>query len=284
MIFAPRNRREISVNGDKMEIGISTASLFGRMYNEDAVTAIENLGAKVCEVFLETYCEYTEEYASLINSRKTENLKVHSIHTLNTHFEPQLFSTCDRNRKDALDIFENCLKTGRVLGAKYYTLHGKARLKKNAVFTNYEEIGCYMNALTELTEKYGMQLCLENVEWAYYREPGFFKSVKEYAPKLCACLDVKQAREAGFDYNLYLEEMGDSLRTVHLSDVDEFGKIAIPSEKGLFDFEELFRKLKYNGFKGNCVIEIYKENFKDIQELKCSLEYLMNIKDKIFKE
>ena len=46
----------------------------------------------------------------------------------------------------------------------------------------------------------------------------------------------------------------------------------------------MFRKLKYNGFKGNCVIEIYKENFKDIQELKCSLEYLMNIKDKIFKE
>ena len=60
-----------------MEIGISTASLFGRMYNEDAVTAIENLGAKVCEVFLETYCEYTEEYAALINSRKTEDLKVH---------------------------------------------------------------------------------------------------------------------------------------------------------------------------------------------------------------
>ena len=44
-----------------MEIGISTASLFGRLYNEDAVKAIEELDARVCEVFLETYSEYNED-------------------------------------------------------------------------------------------------------------------------------------------------------------------------------------------------------------------------------
>ena len=79
-----------------MDIGISTASLFGRYYNEDALPILESLGVKVCEVFLETYCEYTEGYARLLNTRKTSNLKIHSIHTLNTHFEPQLFSPCER--------------------------------------------------------------------------------------------------------------------------------------------------------------------------------------------
>ncbi len=265
-----------------MEIGISTASLFGRLYNEDAIEVIGDLGAKVCEVFLETYSEYTEEYADLLNSRKNENLKVHSIHTLNTHFEPQLFSPCERTKKDAVEIFENCLKAGKRLGASHYTLHGKAKLKKNTKFDNYEEIGTQMAVLTEITAKYGINLCLENVEWAFYREPGFFSKIKPYAPKLCSCLDVKQAREAGFSDGEYLEETGDALMTVHLSDVDEFGRIARPSEKGCFDFEELFRKLRYNGFKGNCLIEIYKDNFNTLDDLKQSLEYLIDIKEKIF--
>ena len=265
-----------------MEIGISTASLFGRLYNEDAVTAIDELDARVCEVFLETYSEYTEEYANLLNSRKSENLKVHSIHTLNTHFEPQLFSPCERTKKDAVEIFENCLRAGKVLNAGYYTLHGKAKLKKSTVFNDYKQIGEDMHYLTQITARYGIKLCLENVEWAYYGKPGFFTKIKDYAPDLCTCLDVKQARESGFNYTDYLEEMGDRIKTVHLSDVDEFGKTALPTEKGLFNFEELFKRLKDNGFNGNCVIEIYKENFKDIKDLKYALEYLRNIKEKIF--
>ena len=208
-----------------MDIGISTASLFGRQYNEDAIVTVGKLGARVCEVFLETYSEYTEEYASFLNSRKSDNLKVHSIHTLNTHFEPQLFSPCERTKLDAINIFENCLKAGKVLNASYYTLHGKAKLKKTTVFNNYQEIGEQMAELTKITAKYSMQLCLENVEWAFYREPGFFSKIINYAPDLCACLDVKQAREAGFDYTLYLEEMAGRLKTVHLSDVDENGRI-----------------------------------------------------------
>lgn len=267
-----------------MQIGISTASLFGRLYNEDAIVKLSELGAKTCEVFLETYSEYTEDYAEFLKSRKSQSLKVHSIHTLNTHFEPQLFSPCERTRIDAINIFENCLKAGKILGASYYTLHGKARLKKSTVFNNYEEISFYMNALTKLAKKYDMGVCLENVEWAYYGKPGFFSQIKKNSPDLYSCLDVKQARESGYDYTLYLEEMASSLKTVHLSDVDEFGRVAIPSKKGCFDFEELFKKLAYSGFNGDCQIEIYKENFKDISELKNSLEYLVNIKEKIFKE
>lgn len=267
-----------------MQIGISTASLFERLYNEEAVTAIEGLGARVCEVFLETYSEYTEDFARLVNKGKTDNLKVHSIHTLNTHFEPQLFSVCERTRKDALEIFENCLKAGKVLNADYYTLHGKARLKKTTRFNNYEEIGFHMQTLTDLAKKYGMQVCLENVEWAFYSKPGFFTEVKKYAPDLCACLDVKQAREAGYNYASYLEEMGSSLKTVHLSDVDENGRTALPTPNGYFNFEELFKKLKDSGFNGNCLIEVYKDNFRQLSDLKIALDYLNNIKDKIFQE
>lgn len=77
--------------------------------------------------------------------------------------------------------------------------------------------------------------------------------------------------------------MGDSLRTVHLSDVDENGRIALPTKDGCFDFEELFSILSYNGFKGDCLIEVYKDNFQTLDDLKGSLDYLRNIKEKIFK-
>lgn len=264
-----------------MEIGISTATLFGRLYNEDALPVLNELDARVCEVFLETYCEYTEDFAKLLKSR-LGGLKVHSIHTLNTHFEPQLYSACERTYSDALNIFENCLKVAKIIGAKNYTLHGKAKLKKGVKFDNYKILGEYTNALCVLAEKYGINVCIENVEWAFYDKPGFYSELKKYAPKLCACLDVKQARVSGFDYKKYAEEMGDGLKTVHLSDVDEFGNTALPKIGGKFDFEELFRILKANGFNGNCLIEVYKENYNDYSDLKRSLEYLRNLKDKIF--
>ena len=53
-----------------MQIGISTATLFGRLYNEDALPVLNDLNAEVVEVFLETYSEYTESFARLLKSRQ----------------------------------------------------------------------------------------------------------------------------------------------------------------------------------------------------------------------
>lgn len=266
-----------------MEIGISTASLFKKAYNEDALPILNDLDARVCEVFLETYSEYTQKYAELLKNRKG-SLKVHSIHTLNTHFEPQLFSDCDRARCDAIEIFESCLKVGKTLNASCYTLHGKARFKRGIVYDKYQEVGLYAHKLTEIAKNYGMKVCLENVEWAYYNKPGFFKEIKKFAPDLMGCLDIKQARVSGFDYDEYLKEMGENLLTVHLSDFDQFGRTALPTQNGSFDFYQLFDKLASNGFKGNCLIEVYHENFDSYEQLKNSLDYLRNIKQKFFKE
>ena len=108
-----------------MEIGISTATLFKRKDNEEALVTLNEIDARVCEIFLESYCEYNEEFANLLKSRQG-NLQVHSIHTLNTHFEPQLFSDNPRALKDAYGIMENCLKVANIVGAKNYTLHGIA--------------------------------------------------------------------------------------------------------------------------------------------------------------
>lgn len=263
-----------------MEIGVSTASLFGRAYNEEALQIFQSLDVRVCEIFLESFCEYTLDYANKLK-QYLGNLKVHSIHTLNTHFEPQLFSANERAYTDALAIFENTLKVARVIDAKNYTMHGKIRIKKNTSFFNYAEYGKYFNVLTDLCQKYGVELCIENVEWAFYGQVGFFDGVKKFAPNLKTCLDVKQARISGYNYADYLNEMGQSINTVHLSDINDSGKICLPG-KGTFDFYDLFKRLKDVGFNGNMLIEVYKESFENYNEIVESLDFLRNIKRKVF--
>ena len=41
-----------------MEIGVSTASLFKRQYNEDALLTLNEIDARVVEIFLGTFSEY----------------------------------------------------------------------------------------------------------------------------------------------------------------------------------------------------------------------------------
>lgn len=263
-----------------MEIGVSTATLFLREFNENAVKVLDEIDARVTEVFLGSFREYKNSFAELIKSN-LGNLKVHSVHTLNTHFEPQLFTVNERAKADAVAIFEEVLGSAKILGAKNYTMHGLIKFKRGVRFDKYADYASVFNQLCDLTEKYGVELTLENVEWALYNQVGFFRCVKPLVKNLKTCLDVKQARISGYDYRDYLDEMGETVNTVHLSDVDDLEKVVLPG-KGNFDFKELFSRLKDKGFKGNMFIEVYKESFNDYDELKQSLEFLRNIKYEVF--
>lgn len=263
-----------------MEIGVSTATLFRRYYNEDSIAVLNEMDAKVVEVFLSTFCEYNKEFGNILKERKG-NLTVHSIHSLNLHFEPQLFSVSERVRDDAYRVLQGCLDVAKILDAKYYTLHGLCRFKKNVKFTNYQEVGGYLQTLVDYLNKQDLGLCLENVEWAYYNRVGVLTEVTKYCKNLCTCLDIKQARISGDSYKDYITEMGESLKTVHISDYNDLGKMCLPMQ-GNFDFEDLFKRLKDVNFNGNILIENYFEDYKDISEVKESLQKLRELKYKIF--
>ena len=255
-----------------MEIGISTASLFKRQFNEDAVATLNKLDARVCEVFLGTYSEYTNDFANLLKERKGD-LKVHSIHTLNTHFEPQLFAQSERALKDAYDIFKKCLESANILGAKYYTLHGIARFKKNILYNEYEKIGKMMHKAKDFAASYGIDLCLENVEWSTYNRPGVFTALAKEIPNLRGVLDIKQARISGYAYEEYLSEMNSRIAYAHLSDCNDMGQMCLPG-KGNFDFDTLVQRLQDVGFDGALLVEVYTGDYGEARELKESCDYL----------
>jgi sugar phosphate isomerase/epimerase len=86
-------------------------------------------------------------------------------------------------------------------------------------------------------------------------------------------LDIKQARISEYPYHLYLEEMGERLAYAHISDIDENGKMRLPG-MGVFNFEEMIKRLQDVGFDGALLIEVYENDYQKEEELKTSCEYM----------
>lgn len=258
-----------------MQTGISTASLFMRRNNEEALPLLNELGVKCAEVFLTSFSEYGEDFARILNERKGQ-VSVNSVHILNSQIEPQLFSAHERVKNDSYYFLDKVLSGAKLLGAPYYTFHGTARYKKSArdpQNDNFEKMGKGLREIFNFCQKYGVTLCLENVEWSTYNRVGVFSALKNYVPDLRGVLDVKQARIAGEGYEKYLQEMGKDIAYVHISDVDEAGKMCLPGQ-GVFNFESMIKRLQDVGFAGNLLIEVYKENYQNEAELKIACDYV----------
>lgn len=264
-----------------MQTGISTASLFSRFNTEDALEFLNKNKIDTAEVFLESYCEYQPDFASVLNKSKGD-LSVHSVHTLTTQFEPQLYSINERAKKDSFFLLDNAMTVAERIGAKYYTFHGGARFKKTPIMLDYDRVGNTTQDIIDVCKKHGVTLTYENVHWGYYNFVGFFSEMRKRTVGLKATLDVKQARQSGISYAEYVEDMGEDIVTVHLSDVKEDGKMCVPG-RGVTDFYDLFSRLKDKGFNGAALIEVYKSDYEDFEELFGSLDYLKNLAEKVFK-
>ena len=71
--------------------------------------------------------------------------------------------------------------------------------------------------------------------------------------------------------------------TVHISDVDNDGKMCLPG-KGVTDFYELFSRLKDVGFNGAILLEVYQNDYKEFSELFSSLNFIEELADKVFNK
>ncbi len=258
-----------------MKTGISTASLFLKKNNEEALPLLQSLGVKTAEVFLTSFSEYGLPFADTLNACKGD-LEIHSLHILNTQFEPQLFNAHPRVKADAYFWLDKVLQSAQILGAPYYTFHGTARIKRAARLGENDNFPKMIQGFREIIaacKERGVRLCLENVEWATYNRVGVFERLQKEVPDLLGVLDIKQARISEYPYEQYLQEMGKRLAYVHVSDITKEGKICLPS-RGVFDFETLIKRLQDIGFDGALLIEVYNENYQEISELQTACEYL----------
>ena len=245
-----------------MKVGISTASLF------------DGWGVPCAEVFLTSFCEYAPAFARTLAVAKG-GVEIHSVHVLNTQYEPQLYAEHPRVLEDAYGWLKEVLASANILGAHNYTFHGIARLKRT-FRENWQRFSALTAQIYETCRAAGVRLCYENVEWALYNRPGVFSVLKEHCPALKGVLDLKQARISGYDYFDYLKEMGTSLTHVHVSDISAEGKLCLPG-RGVFDFPLLLRRLREIGFTGPLLIENYSGDYGGEDELRASFEWLSNL-------
>lgn len=264
-----------------MDIGISSASFFLKAYTEDSFDIFRSMDCNVCEIFLNTFSEYEDSFTELL-AKKQQDVRVHSVHTLNNHFEPELFNMSPRTRADAEAIFSKVLRGAKRLGAKYYTFHGQARLKSKPYNVSYDKFGKRCSEINDICNKYGVTLSYENVHWSLYNFAGFFSQLKEHARGLSATLDIKQAMQSDTSVYDYIEDMGDSLSTVHVCDYDEEGNLRVPG-KGCFDFVRLFAKLKEIGYNNPVLMEVYSGDYESFDDVKRGFEYLKECQAKAIR-
>ncbi len=257
-----------------IEIGISTASLFGLDYTENNLKKLKELGTKTCEVFLCTFYEYTKEFAKILQDNQG-GLNVHSVHAMNTQFEPQLFNVYSRTVFDAQKILRDVCCVAKALNAKYLTFHGPTSLKHVKMVYDFDFLSKRLNEVIDICLEYGVTLQYENVHWCYSANTDYFNEMFKFIPNLNTCLDIKQARQSKIDYKEFLKVMKGHLTTVHVCDYDQNDNLKLPGH-GVFNFKDLFRRLIDDGYNGPIMLEAYAKTYNSIDQLEYAFQFLKN--------
>lgn len=264
-----------------MEIGISTASFFNKMYIEDAVTELGSHGVGLTELFLNTFSEYEPEFVDVLQDRlRAQGMRAYSVHPQSPQFEPQLFSIHPRQKQDAIAIYEKVLSAGERLGAQVYVMHGPATLNGAAKNMELERLAPLFRELSDRALQHGLTLALENVSWCICCKPEFVTLLREATEdRMHFTLDIKQAVRSGHDPLQFLRAMGDHLVNVHLCDMEETEDHRwywrMPGE-GTFDFMALGKALRQMRYAGSAFVEVYSDMYRSMDELYSCWDYLKN--------
>lgn len=257
-----------------MKAGISTASLYPQLL-EDALRNLLDNGIKNTELFINTHSELDRSYIKeLKNELDAHDAVCISLHPFTCPSEPMmLFSSYERRVDDMLDYYKYFFEAMNTLSADIFIFHGN--MNKSAV-DNELYFERYLK-LYELGHSFGITVAQENVERCQSRSLDFLKSMKSaLKEKAFFVLDVKQAVRSGEDPVIIASELGDSIVHVHMSDHSSTSDCMIPGQ-GSFDMKSFFKVLKEHSFDGAVLIELYRHNYSDLNELLGGLTYIENI-------
>jgi sugar phosphate isomerase/epimerase len=255
-----------------LRLGLSTAAFYGKRETEEAAALLSDMDLDCCEVFLETYSEYTPAFARRVRAA-LGGLPVHSVHPMGTQFEPALFGKSARQRADARKVLEDVLTVGEALGAKVYVFHG---LPDHARSGEGPRVATHLDALRDLCARaadHGMVLGWENVWWCRMSTPAHAAQVRAGLPQARFVLDIKQALRAEEDPLAFVPAMGDALVNLHLCDADATGALCLPG-RGTYGFTALFSALAAGGYEGPALLEPYASLFDEPGELRQALAAL----------
>lgn len=258
-----------------MEVGASS-SCFYPLQTEKAFLEIASSKIKTAEIFLNAPSELEKSFVSQLKSIKDcYGVEVTSLHPYRSFSEGyDIFSKYERRFTDSAEHFKKYFDAANTLGAEFIILHGS----RGRAEISLEEYAERYFKLSQIAKSEGCTLTHENVVDYVGATPDFMAYMKnQLRDNFKMVLDIKQARRAKADVKEFIDVMGENIVHVHLSDFSREKDCIPPSEKGLFDFKELFTRLNKIGYKGKYIVEVYSDSFSEISEIVSSTVYLQNI-------
>lgn len=255
-----------------MNIGASS-SCFYPLETEKSLELVGKVGIKITEVFFNSPSELDYSFLKQLEKIKAEHsMKITAVHPFMSFSEGySLFSPYLRRFTDGLELFKKYFEAAATLGAGVLNLHG-GNGGRTIPDSEYAE---RLGALIELGKTFGVCVSHENVVHYFGETPQFMEYLhSQLGEDFKMTLDLKQARRANIDPFEFVRLLGPSICHIHVSDCSKTEDCLTPQEDGLFDFARLFSAMDALGFGGSYIVELYRRNFKDENELRCGVEYL----------
>lgn len=258
-----------------MRIGVSS-SCFYPLETEKSLETLGKLGVKTAEVFFNSPSELEKPFLSEIcKIRDYYSMDIVSFHPFMSFGEGYyIFSNYRRRFEDSLELYKKMFFAAAQIGAKFVVLHGT----KLPLQVDVDEYAQRYLALFERAKKEGVTLAHENVVYYANESPEFALKMKSrLGNDFKMVLDVKQARRAKQNPFEFIDIIGKNIVHLHLSDCLPGRDCLAPFEGGETDFAALFKKLREKEVEADAVVEIYRDNFQNPEELTRAREYLERI-------
>lgn len=259
-----------------MSIGISTASFYP-LETEEAISLISQNNVACTEIFFNSSRELKNSFADyILDIIGDTGLKITALHPMLSFAEPyMIFSEYMRRFEESEENFKHYFELAAKFGAKIVNLHGDRPTGKLPV----EEYCERFKILADIGKEFGVTLCQENVNGYRSADPEFLSDmVKLLGDYANFTLDVKQCVRAGYTVPEIIEAMDYKIRHVHISDHSPAGDCLLPT-RGNFDFSALITDLKNHGYNGDYVVEVYRNAYKDKNEIfECYNKLLTTLK------
>ncbi|MBO4422834.1 MAG: sugar phosphate isomerase/epimerase [Clostridia bacterium] len=252
------------------ETGISSACFFP-LDTIQSVAECKKGGFDLVEIFINTDSEMYPPYCDGLFSYVRENgMRVVSVHPYTSGYENVIFYTgYERRINDGIEFYKRYFDFAARIGAKFVVFHGNNMKTKFCGVEKYCEI---FSRINEAAHGYGIELIHENQTWSIARNAEGVSKLRAACPGMKFVFDAKQACRGGYDPYAVLRAMGDHVVHVHINDWED-GSCRPPC-MGKLDLKRIIDRLYEVGYTGDLMVEVYREDFTDVYQLKEAAEKL----------